>query len=390
MSDKEAFVEKLYPAAEKVSRETGMSRELILAQAAQETGWGEHVLPGTHNIFNIKADGGWAGPTKTFNVWEMENGQKVWKSQAFRVYGSDEEALGDRVRFLRENPRYAKAGLFDDGTRGDFAKEAAALQKAGYATDPNYARQLATVYASPIMQRAIEQARQSDHTTLPAPAAHTAASQDLLTQGDRSAAVRVLQTELITLGHHGAHGHPLKLDGDFGANTRSAVEAFQRDHHLTVDGQVGPRTEGALEQALKERARISVPLLADPRHADHALYQQALTGVQKIDADKGRSSDPYSGNLAAALVVAAKAHGLARIDAVGLSEDGSRTFAVQNHAGFKTYAVVATAQAVHTPMAESSVAAITASRQTLSDLPMQVGLDASAPRMMPGEPTLYR
>lgn len=45
MNDKEQFIADLYPAAAKVSQETGMSKELILAQAALETGWGEKVLP---------------------------------------------------------------------------------------------------------------------------------------------------------------------------------------------------------------------------------------------------------------------------------------------------------------------------------------------------------
>jgi hypothetical protein len=118
MSDQEKFIADLYPAAAKVSQETGMSKELILAQASEETGWGQHVLPGTNNIFNIKASPDWHGPTKTFNVWEIEGGKKVWKDQEFRVYGSAEEALRDRVKFLEGNPRYAKAGLFDEGTKG--------------------------------------------------------------------------------------------------------------------------------------------------------------------------------------------------------------------------------------------------------------------------------
>ena len=93
MSSKEDFIAGLYPAARKVAAETGMSYELILAQAALETGWGEKVLPGTNNIFNIKADPSWHGASKTFNVPEYVNGKKVFLDQDFRVYGSVEEAL---------------------------------------------------------------------------------------------------------------------------------------------------------------------------------------------------------------------------------------------------------------------------------------------------------
>ncbi len=155
---KEQFITDLYPAAAKVAQQTGMSKELILAQGALETGWGEKVLPGTNNIFNIKTSPDWRGPAKTFTVPEFLDGKKVMVKAEFRVYASAEEALNDRVKFLQENPRYAKSGLFDPGTKGILEKEAAALQKAGYATDPDYAKQLAAVYHGPTMQRAIKAA----------------------------------------------------------------------------------------------------------------------------------------------------------------------------------------------------------------------------------------
>jgi len=158
LSGKEQFIVDLHPAAAAVSQQTGMSKELILAQAALETGWGEKVLPCTNNLFNIKASPDWHGPTKTFSVPEFVGGKKVMVDAEFRVYDSNEKALNDRVKFLQENPRYAKSGLFDLGTKGDLEKEATALQKAGYATDPEYAKQLAAVYHGPTMQRAIKAA----------------------------------------------------------------------------------------------------------------------------------------------------------------------------------------------------------------------------------------
>lgn len=152
------FIKSLYCDAKATSKETGMSWELILAQAAQETGWGQKVLAGTHNIFNIKASGGWTGEKKTFKVWEIRKGKKVWEDADFRVYADYHAALRDRVEFLKSNPRYAKAGLFDPGTLGDLRGEAGALQKAGYATDPNYADSLAKVFGGKTMQTAIKEA----------------------------------------------------------------------------------------------------------------------------------------------------------------------------------------------------------------------------------------
>ncbi len=183
----------------------------------------------------------------------------------------------------------------------------------------------------------------------------------VLMAGDRSSQVAALQTDLHRLGYTDAAGRPLGIDGDFGRNTQHAVEAFQSDHRLTVDGRVGPQTQGALDQAVKargggERAQGMLPI-SDPKSPDYALYQQALTGVQKIDADMGRASDQLSRNLAASLAADAKAQGLTRIDAVAISEDGARTFAVQNDNGVRRYAHVTTAQAVQTPIGQSSARA---------------------------------
>lgn len=170
-----------------------------------------------------------------------------------------------------------------------------------------------------------------------------------------------LQAELNTLGYKDARGQALQVDGDFGANTRFAVEAFQRDHQLTVDGKVGPQTQGALERALRDhaaqKATTGGTLLSDPHNPDHALYEQALAQVKHIDEAMGRPSDEHTQRLAAAAVPVAKAHGLTRIDGIALSGDGSRTFVTQNDSPMKRIAELSTAQAVATPVEQSSAAA---------------------------------
>lgn len=362
MNDKEQFIADLYPAATKVSQETGMSKELILAQAALETGWGEKVLPGTNNIFNIKASPDWHGPTKSFQVPEFEHGKRVMVNAEFRVYGSMEESLRDRVKFLQENPRYAKSGLFDADTKGHLEKEANALQRAGYATDPKYAEQLAAVYNGPTMQRAIKEAQAGHANTL---ASHSDASHSDhvnaargLSGGSTGLTVTQLQTDLNHLGYTDAQGKALHIDGHFGPATKAAVEAFQHDHHLAVDGNVGPKTLEALHAQTQAAAKVASPGLDNPRNPDYALFEQALAGVRQLDAQAGRTSDQHSANLAAALVVAAKQEGLTRIDTVALStDDGSHVFAVQHGMQAPKYAQVPTLPALNTPIEQSSKAA---------------------------------
>ncbi|HEU4669211.1 MAG TPA: peptidoglycan-binding protein [Dyella sp.] len=196
-----------------------------------------------------------------------------------------------------------------------------------------------------------------------------ARTQAALGQAEQAHEVRMLQQGLATLGYRDAQGQPLAVDGVPGPATRAATEAFQRDHHLAVDGVAGAQTRAALEQALKTRQPQATT--AGRTEPDDPLYRQALAGVQKIDADMGRRSDQLSRNLATALAAEAKTQGLTRIDAVAVSEDGSRTFAVQNDAGIRRYADVPTAQAVHTPMAQSAARLSATSAAPEPSLPTQ-------------------
>ncbi|MFM0340901.1 glucosaminidase domain-containing protein [Paraburkholderia fungorum] len=154
-----AFIKSLYCPARQCADETGCSWELILAQAAQETGWGEKILPGTNNVFNIKATSDWQGESRAFNVWEKVNGQKIWINAPFRVYASILDSLRDRQKFLQDNPRYRHAGLYSDDIKGNFVEEAQALKRGGYATDEAYAVKLKQVFDGPTMQRAIAAAK---------------------------------------------------------------------------------------------------------------------------------------------------------------------------------------------------------------------------------------
>lgn len=156
--DRARFVVGLLPAVIKVSEETGLSSDLMLAQAIQETGWGKSMLKGeaagTFNLFGIKADKSWDAQTKDFVTHEFINGEKVSITDKFRVYSSYDEALRDRVKFLEKNPRYNE--LLEAGTKGDFFKESKVLQNAGYATDPKYAENLTALFEGKTIKEALK------------------------------------------------------------------------------------------------------------------------------------------------------------------------------------------------------------------------------------------
>ena len=173
-----------------------------------------------------------------------------------------------------------------------------------------------------------------------------------LREHDHSPQVGALQTQLAQLGYKGADGRPLHPDNDFGANTKSALQAFQRDHGLNPDGIAGAKTMEAMSKATQPAQAT----LADANHPGHAVFQQALNGVHAVDASQGRTPDKLSENLAASLAAAAHAQGLSRVDHVVLSDDAKRAYAVQGDLSspFKQIAEVDVARAVGTPVAQSS------------------------------------
>ncbi|MFZ3161702.1 MAG: flagellar assembly peptidoglycan hydrolase FlgJ [Rhodoferax sp.] len=141
----EQFVERMLPAAQRASAASGIPAQLIMAQAALESGWGRreiHAADGTNsfNLFGIKADRSWKGPVAETTTTEYVNGVVQKTRAAFRAYGSYEEAFTDYARFLLGNPRYANVLATNN-------PEAAAhkLQRAGYATDPAYGGKLVRI-----------------------------------------------------------------------------------------------------------------------------------------------------------------------------------------------------------------------------------------------------
>ncbi|MGY5957496.1 flagellar assembly peptidoglycan hydrolase FlgJ [Kosakonia sp. BK9b] len=143
--DSKDFLAQLSLPARLASQQSGVPHHLILAQAALESGWGQRQIPRengqpSYNIFGVKATSGWKGPTTEITTTEYENGEAVKVKAKFRVYSSYLEALSDYVGMLTRNKRYAAVTTAATAEQG-----AQALQNAGYATDPNYARKLTSM-----------------------------------------------------------------------------------------------------------------------------------------------------------------------------------------------------------------------------------------------------
>jgi len=148
-----AFVNRMWPHAVEAARTTGIAPHFILGQAALESGWGRGEIRmadggSSHNLFGIKAGGGWRGATADVMTTEYVNGAPVKTVERFRAYSSYADAFKDYASLLAANPRYA--GVLNE--RNDPAAFARGLQQAGYATDPNYADKLTRVITGTVMR----------------------------------------------------------------------------------------------------------------------------------------------------------------------------------------------------------------------------------------------
>ncbi|MBT2303063.1 flagellar assembly peptidoglycan hydrolase FlgJ [Variovorax paradoxus] len=141
----DSFVKSMGGSAQAASEASGVPAPLILAQAALESGWGKREIradDGTQsfNLFGIKADRGWKGPVVETTTTEYVDGEPQKVRARFRAYGSYDEAFTDYAKFITRNPRYANVLATDDP-----AEAAHGLQKAGYATDPQYGQKLVRI-----------------------------------------------------------------------------------------------------------------------------------------------------------------------------------------------------------------------------------------------------
>ena len=142
----QAFQERLAGHAEEASRSTGIPAKFMLAQAALESGWGKKEILAadgstSHNLFGIKAGNGWKGRVVEAVTTEYVNGVPQKRVEKFRAYDSYADSFRDYANLLRSNPRYQS--VLANAT--DVAGFAQGLQRAGYATDPNYAAKLTNI-----------------------------------------------------------------------------------------------------------------------------------------------------------------------------------------------------------------------------------------------------
>lgn len=152
------FTKKYYPFALESQKKTGIHALAVIAQAAQETGWGKTIVG--NMMFGVKAKANTPANKKQLlttteyhstntvkypviiSIEKQSNGKYKYKvKDYFMKYDSPKESFDDHSDFFFRNQRYAKALA----VKNDANKFIDEIAKAGYATDPNYATSLKSI-----------------------------------------------------------------------------------------------------------------------------------------------------------------------------------------------------------------------------------------------------
>lgn len=142
MTAQDKFIKDTIQAATLVQQKYSIPALAVMAQSAQETGYGAHA-PG-NMYFGIKAGSSWTGKKQLLTTSEVVNGKTIKIQAWFRAYDNAAQSFDDYAKLIVSNTRY-KAALNFPNDPAQYIREVA---KAGYATDPNYANNIIAIINS--------------------------------------------------------------------------------------------------------------------------------------------------------------------------------------------------------------------------------------------------
>lgn len=159
------FVKSIWPTAKQAASLIGLDPKLLVAQAALETGWGKFVTrdadgSSSNNLFNIKTGLNSKADSIEVKTTEYIADTPIKINASFRKYPSIEHGFHDYVSLIRGSERYQTA-LANAANPELYVSE---LNKAGYATDPNYSSKILSIYHGDELNQAIQRCELSEQT----------------------------------------------------------------------------------------------------------------------------------------------------------------------------------------------------------------------------------
>ena len=134
--NQQAFISLIAPGAVAAQQRYGVPASVTIAQAIEESAWGQSSLAARyHNLFGIKGSG--PAGSVTLPTQEYENGIWVTIDAQFAVYHNDAESVADHAELLATSGYYTRA-MADRAQPDAFANDLTGV----YATDPDYGANL--------------------------------------------------------------------------------------------------------------------------------------------------------------------------------------------------------------------------------------------------------
>jgi flagellum-specific peptidoglycan hydrolase FlgJ len=128
----QAFISEVAPGALAAQREYGVPAAVTIAQAIDESGWGQSQLAlQDKNLFGIKGTG--PAGTVLLPTQEFEGGEWMTVNAPFRVYSSVAQSITDHTLLLATSSSY-KPAMANRLSPDTFANDLTGV----YATDPSY------------------------------------------------------------------------------------------------------------------------------------------------------------------------------------------------------------------------------------------------------------
>ena len=141
---KQAFIKQVAPEAQAMQNSYHVYASVTIAQAIPESQWGTSQLASQyHNLFGIKGTD--PNTSRVLTTKEYINGHWIVTKGRFKGYDSWSDSIKDHTKLMFNGTDTNKENYQAVVQATSYQQAARELQKAGYATDPNYAQKLISV-----------------------------------------------------------------------------------------------------------------------------------------------------------------------------------------------------------------------------------------------------
>jgi flagellum-specific peptidoglycan hydrolase FlgJ len=258
----QAFISQVAPGAVAAQRRYGIPAAVTIAQAIDESGWGQSQLAtADHNLFGIKG----TGPAGTVELptEEYQDGSWVATTASFRVYHNVAESIADHSRLLANGESYQQA-MANRQAPDAFANDLTGV----YATDPSYGSNLIGIMRLYNLYR-------YDPTPSAAPAAAAATTPPVTTQ--------------VAAVDHGANVPGLEqVDLAFGGSAGLGIAGNRPATH----GVTRPRGVTQVRTAGEDRSRVGQGSGAAQGARTHATTAPGGVALAASGRSGGRPGTP--------------------------------------------------------------------------------------------------